>query len=793
MKRRVFYLSILVLMVFLLSSCDESETYTITFDTNGGSAIPSIDTKGNRLDIPDDPVKEGYVFDGWYYDNGTFEEPFDPTSLPDDPLLEDLTLYAKWIDESTFPHFDVTFDVDGGSTIDTVSVREGQRLDEPEEPTKEGYDFVGWFRDESLTEAWDFQTDVVTEDTTLYAQWNEVILILHTVTFDVDGGTTIDPVDVIEGESVDEPEEPTKDGYDFVGWFQDESLTEAWDFQTDVVTEDTTLYARWTIRMHAVTFDTDQGSTIDSVEVAYGESVDEPGDPAKEGHDFVGWFRDESLTETWDFQTDVVTEDTTLYARWTVRSYTVTYMLDEPTFEPVSVSYGDLVPEPELEDPYDEGFTLLWFEDEARTTPYTFETMPAADLTIYGVLREDHTRDFLGTEPSTVIPSVDYLSLYFDYMFFNRIEEVTVTLDYDFDTIPDEVGTAFDNLLLQVNVSMSYSYFENGNEIDISATYDEQAVIAASEEPAYVQRNALVTALTATRDETFDDFAVDQITETYAVTTSDQLYYVLEQGYRPIFTEPDTPAEAMYLAARDVLRDIVDDSMTAIEKLEAIYQYLVFEITYDHALLDKLLQNEDNIHQYNGFYLEGVFVDKRVVCDGFSKAFTVMGRIEGLEVIRVIGKPADPENTVLHAWNKVNLDGDWYVIDATSANLIINQAYEVFTYKFFLITDEMMEEYYIATSHLDIIAATPYNHYQQRTFVVDGITYDFYIESQEELNALLRYYEEVDHLDKTQDAYIAFDYGEEIDDELIAALGETGLATIRPIITGNILIFFVTE
>lgn len=684
----------------------------------------------------------------------------------------------------------VSFEVDGGTTIDPVDVVDGETVDEPADPIKEGHDFEGWFEDESLNDVWNFETDIVTEDVTLHAKWT---IHVHTVSFETDGGTAIDPVDADFGENVEEPADPIKEGYDFDGWFEDEALSDAWNFETDVVTEDVTLHAKWVVRIHTVSFETDGEQTIDPLDVVYGQTVDEPAEPTKEGYDFDGWFRNPGLSEPWDFETDTVTDDLTIYAKWTRRAYTVTYVIDEPTFDAASVFYGDPVPEPELEAPYDDGFTLLWFEDEERIIPFVFGTMPADDLVIYGLLRNDNTRDFLGTEPTSVIPSVDYLSLYFDYMFFNRIEEATVTLDYEFESIPEEVNTAFDNLLLQVNVSMSYSYFESGNEIDISATYDQQAVLAAAQEDAYAQKEALVTILSSTRDETFDDFFIDSVTDTYAVTTSDQLYYVLEQGYRPIFDEPGTPAEAMYLAARDVLREIVDDSMTEIEKLEAIYQYLVFEVTYDNALLDKLVQNEDNIHRYNGFYLEGIFVDGRAVCDGFSKAFTVMGRIEGLEIIRVIGKPADPTNTVLHAWNKVNLDGDWHVIDATSANLIINQTYEVFTYKFFLITDQQMEEHYLATSHLGIIADTPYSYYQERTFTVDDVTYDFHIESQEELNALLTHYEQTGQLTKTQDAYIAFDYGESINDELIAALGESGLSSIIPILSGNVLIFFVTH
>ncbi len=66
----------------------------------------------------------------------------------------------------------VTFDVDGGSAVESVTVTSGEKLTEPTAPTKDGYEFVGWYK-EGMTEKWNFETDTVTDNLTLYALWNE--------------------------------------------------------------------------------------------------------------------------------------------------------------------------------------------------------------------------------------------------------------------------------------------------------------------------------------------------------------------------------------------------------------------------------------------------------------------------------------------------------------------------------------------------------------------------------------------------------------------------------------------
>lgn len=92
-------LGVLLLSFFMLSSCAQGVTFTIDFDSNGGSPVDSISYEGNiAVELPDNPTKDGYIFDGWYWDNDTFANPFTVNSALDQPLQGGLTVYAKWND-----------------------------------------------------------------------------------------------------------------------------------------------------------------------------------------------------------------------------------------------------------------------------------------------------------------------------------------------------------------------------------------------------------------------------------------------------------------------------------------------------------------------------------------------------------------------------------------------------------------------------------------------------------------------------------------------------------------------
>lgn len=132
---------------------------TITFDTDGAEEIAPMElVYGSVVESLPTPVKEGYFFDGWYTsDNQKYEI--------GQPLLDDITLRAHWLVKCT-----VTFDTDGGSLLQSVSLGSGQLVTKPTDPTKDGYEFLYWTLN---GEEFDFSKPV-TEDITLVAKWKEV-------------------------------------------------------------------------------------------------------------------------------------------------------------------------------------------------------------------------------------------------------------------------------------------------------------------------------------------------------------------------------------------------------------------------------------------------------------------------------------------------------------------------------------------------------------------------------------------------------------------------------------------
>ena len=132
--------------------------------------------------------------------------------------------------------YTVTFNTDGGNEISSKEVNEGEKVEKPEDPTKEGYTFVKW---QLNGEDYDFET-AVTGNIELKAIWEKVI-VKYTVTFNTDGGNEISSKEVNEGEKVEKPEDPTKEGYTFVKW---QLNGEDYDFET-VVTGNIELKAVW--------------------------------------------------------------------------------------------------------------------------------------------------------------------------------------------------------------------------------------------------------------------------------------------------------------------------------------------------------------------------------------------------------------------------------------------------------------------------------------------------------------------------------------------------------------------
>ncbi|MCF7930815.1 MAG: extracellular solute-binding protein [Acholeplasmataceae bacterium] len=168
------FLFVLLIGTFLVS-CVENEL-TLSFDSNGGSMVQSISTDGKSVTLPNAPTKEGFTFDGWFWDNDTFQ---DPVSIPiaASHLDDMMTVYAKWVPIQVATSYTITFDSTGGSPVAPITAYYEDQITEPTNPTMEGFAvFEGWYLDPELSEPFVFNT-MPDHDLTLYAKWNNTLVL----------------------------------------------------------------------------------------------------------------------------------------------------------------------------------------------------------------------------------------------------------------------------------------------------------------------------------------------------------------------------------------------------------------------------------------------------------------------------------------------------------------------------------------------------------------------------------------------------------------------------------------
>ena len=185
--------------------------YTITFDTNGGSEIaPITQDYGTEIASPANPTRKGYTFKGW------------DKEIPKTMPAENITVKAQW----EINQYTITFDTNGGNEIDSITLDYGTEITAPDNPTRKGYTFKGW--DKEIPET------MPAENITVKAQWE---INQYTITFDTNGGSEIAPITQDYGTEITAPDNPTRKGYTFKGW--DKEIPET------MPAENITITARW--------------------------------------------------------------------------------------------------------------------------------------------------------------------------------------------------------------------------------------------------------------------------------------------------------------------------------------------------------------------------------------------------------------------------------------------------------------------------------------------------------------------------------------------------------------------
>lgn len=174
LKLYITFFFVLLIGTFLVS-CVENEL-TLSFDSNGGSIVESINTDGTSVTLPNHPTKDGFTFDGWFWDNDTF---LDPISIPIATAhLDDLMIvYAKWVPIQVAASYTITFDSTGGTPVEPMTAYYEEQITKPSDPTMDGFAvFEGWYLDPELSTPFVFNT-MPDHDLTLYAKWNNTLVL----------------------------------------------------------------------------------------------------------------------------------------------------------------------------------------------------------------------------------------------------------------------------------------------------------------------------------------------------------------------------------------------------------------------------------------------------------------------------------------------------------------------------------------------------------------------------------------------------------------------------------------
>ena len=206
--------------------------------------------------------------------------------------------------------YTVTFQSEGGSEV-ASQIRANTPADQPADPTKEGYTFIGWYKGES---EWNFETPV-TADLTLTAKWQ---INRYTITFDTAGGSEVPSITQDYGTAITAPANPTKTGYTFAGW--DKTIP------STMPAGDMTITARWQVNQYTITFKPENGGQNIVIKQDYGTAITAPANPTKTGYTFAGW--DKTIPST------MPAGDMTITARWTENRVIVIIRPDDSKDEP---------------------------------------------------------------------------------------------------------------------------------------------------------------------------------------------------------------------------------------------------------------------------------------------------------------------------------------------------------------------------------------------------------------------------------------------------------------------------
>lgn len=765
------------------------ESYKITIDYGGGSAVnPSKYTEESEEITLENPVRRGYDFAGWT-DGGGNE--LGMTAVIASGTTGNLAFVAKW----TPIVYTIEYDYDGGNaenpttyTIETHSFTLAR-------PTRSGFAFVGYTGTGlTMTTADVTIHSGTTGNLTFKAVWSKDMYSLNYAASEENIPLECNYED---GASIDAETEVTLrapqygGNYRFAYWLKNgEIACRVAEYSFAMPHGATEIQAVYRQANH-VDYEKSEGGSLTlgmadglTPTAVYGENVVTGADavcengsvtlsenylislPEGEYVYYVSALTDE-LTERGEYFYLRITESQAV-------PYNVSLIYDNVYFPAAVLSFGcDCGREHyySLDDGEKipvSGFAIL--ENYDKSTDHTVKIFcgdeeNCTEKVFYGYVESagkyyEEYFEFNGCRYDYVAESqrefgiiLEYLSLVEGVRYCTE-NDTTTSEDYYYWIGEDFAGCFGDGnpaqetyretfTLFSTPMSLSYSMLSfdaNDNVKGIRFNYDSGFNYERSAQNVNVISDSQDFFTDSPRGSDYDGFAIEKFENTQIIRNMYELE-ALDYGVKPVFTYTDNGNEyvycedalAVYEAAKEILRNIIDDGMDDYEKVTAIYYWLGLNVTYD-----TVAAASPDAGKYRCFTVYGAIMDRIAVCDGYASAFRLMCLIEGIECVECTGiTDMSNPNTSGHAWNKYRIDGIWYGADSTWAG---KSDYVTMRYLF------MSEAELLATSHYENgkinggfsehCASSQFDFYEY--YIIEDGT-DLSVDSQEEITRILEY------------------------------------------------------
>ena len=260
-------------------------------------------------------------------------------------------------------------------------------------------------------------------------------------------------------------------------------------------------------------------------------------------------------------------------------------------------------------------------------------------------------------KPKEKISSLDEMIYALDYLAFYQIDKkVSFYIDNNYSKTFYNIYQEFSKAQEQVQIADVYPSFIN------YSLYVDYKVITINVVPQQIatKSNSKLEASKIYEIDYQKESSDHQIPleksnlKEIEVETSQQLYYVVENKYKPILKK-NSIAEKIYSTAKDILNSIIDDTMNEYQKAKQIYNYICSEISYDYITSG---ESTYNLNENQAYFLEGVFLNQNAVCDGKSKAYSLLCNMENIDNVRVT---AINDKYQGHAYNYIKIFDKLYL------------------------------------------------------------------------------------------------------------------------------------